>query len=186
MKDTPEKIQAISSRGFLKRVKFTLDFISKKSLWLAVFVSVCMLGLILISTVMRYLVGAPFPFTEEVVGHLFMVAAFLTLPYMTMNDRHVDVTLVYDRLPKKGRFFLRMLASALFFAFCAWFAVVTWEFSYFSLEVGSLSETSEMWLFPWMAVMPIVSGLTALISLFKTVAMLWILISNAGNERSGQ
>src|SRR3546814_20388170 len=52
-----------------------------------------------LSAVMRYVVGAPFSFTEEMVGLFFSALVLLALPYVTLHWQHIEVRILTDRLP---------------------------------------------------------------------------------------
>jgi len=52
-----------------------------------------------LSAIMRYVIGKPFGFTEELVGLLFAALVCLALPYVTARRNHIEITLIFDLLP---------------------------------------------------------------------------------------
>ncbi len=123
-------------------------------LWIAVVSGMLMATFVVLASVMRYFVGSPFRFTEEIVGLLFVALAFMGLPWATMHNRHLRITLIPDMLPAGVRKVADFVAGLLVIAFCAIFAVQSWEFASFSLMLNSRSDMGGIPLFPWMALMP--------------------------------
>lgn len=160
-----------------EKLRRVLNQISEKSLWASALTAIAMVTLVFLSTMARYVFGTPFEFTEEVIGLMFLVSAFLTLPYMTINNEHIEVTLVYGLLSEKGKFMLRLFAYTAFFIFASWFTAISWDFTLFSAVIEARSEVSDLLLFPWTSVMPIASGITAMICLVKILAMIWIALN---------
>ncbi len=95
---------------------------------LAALLAVIMSVFVVLSSVMRYLVGAPFAFTEELVGLLFTAMIFAGLPVCTLRRSHICVTIVPDLLGGASRRFVDRVAYALLFGFCVWFGVLTLEY----------------------------------------------------------
>ncbi|BBK36358.1 hypothetical protein STAQ_14360 [Allostella sp. ATCC 35155] len=131
-----------------------LDRLFTGLLWLAVMAGMAMTSFVVLATVMRYFVGSPFRFTEELVGLLFVALAFLGLPWATMHNRHLRITLILDRLPPALRRAADLLGQALVLVFLAVFAWQSWEFAAFSLMLNSRSDMGGIPLFPWMALLP--------------------------------
>ena len=164
-------------KRLLRNSRTVLNYISGRLHWTAVIAGVTMVTLVILSSFMRYLVGSPFEFTEEVVGLFFLVTAFAALPKLTLYDRHIDVSIIYTRLSRNGRLALKLFSYIVFFIFCAWFTAITWEFARFSAEVTSRTETSGLLLYPWMMVMPLICAITSAICLFKVILIIRVFIS---------
>ena len=131
-----------------------LDRLFTGLLWIAVACGMTMTTFVVLASVMRYFVGSPFRFTEELVGLLFVSVAFLGLPWATMHNRHLRITLIPDKLPAVVRRVTDLLASLLVLAFCVIFAVQSWEFASFSLMLNARSDMGGIPLAPWMMLMP--------------------------------
>jgi TRAP-type C4-dicarboxylate transport system permease small subunit len=120
-----------------------------------------------LAAVMRYLVGAPFHFTEEIVGLLFATMVFLALPYCTYFGRHIHVTLVSERLPARWQPLRAAVAQLLVISFCAYYLVYAWEFVALSWRLRSRSDIAGFTLWPWMAVILLGCVLMALATLLR-------------------
>jgi len=136
---------------------------SKLLLMLSAFSGVLMTLLVSLSAVMRYAVGKPFGFTEELVGLLFSSLVFLALPYVTASRQHIEITLIYDLLPQKTKYFLFVLGTVLASVYMLWFAYYAFEFAYFSFLIGSTSDLGNIALWPWMGLMVVSSAIVAFV-----------------------
>ncbi len=135
-------------------------------IWGATAAGVSLSAFVALSAFMRYLVGAPFAFTEEVVGLLFSAMVFLALPYCTYGDRHIRVTLVRDSLPSSWRRWTALASTLFTVAFCLIYGCFAFEFAWTSLELNARSDIGRIPLWPWMAAMPfacLVMGIAALL-----------------------
>lgn len=112
-------------------------------------------GFVVLSAVMRYFLGTPFAFTEELVGLLYITIIFLTLPFATADRHHITVTAVIELLSLQGNFLVRSIAALVMIAFTGWFAVITWNYAAFAFEIDAESEQSGITLGPWLAVLPL-------------------------------
>jgi TRAP-type C4-dicarboxylate transport system permease small subunit len=133
--------------------------------------AVALCGILLVtaaSVVMRKVVGAPLPFTEELAGLLLCASLFLALPQVTLSGRHVQVALLAERASARGRRVLGGLAALVLLGFCAWFLLEGLPWLAIALRRAIRSEASNLLLWPWMA-LPVVSiavcGLLALLQL---------------------
>lgn len=120
-------------------------------------------GLVVLSVVMRKLVNAPFFFTEELVGLLMGASLFLALPMVTLRADHVRVTIVANALAPRARAALARLAALLGLGFCAWLAIEAVPWLEFAVRLNLQTETSRILLYPWMAVLPVSIILTGVI-----------------------
>lgn len=123
-------------------------------LTLAAAAALAMTALVVLASVMRYVVGAPFRFTEELVALLYAAMMFLTIPLCTLQNKHIGMSLGVEMAGAGGRRILRLLASLVTLAFTICFVVESWKFSAFARELGSRSEQVDFLLWPWMALMP--------------------------------
>ena len=68
---------------------------------------------VVLSSVMRYVVGAPFAFTEELVGLLFTAMIFAGMPVCTLRRTHISVTIIPDLLSDGSRRIVDRVAYAI-------------------------------------------------------------------------
>jgi len=122
--------------------------------------------LVVISAVMRYFVGRPFGFTEELVALMYMSMVFLGIPLVTMNRSHVAVSVLPQRLQLAWSGVLRAGAGLVMIVFCAWFTFEAWGWMDHSRRLHSKSEQADFVLWPWMAVIPVTMAFVTLIALF--------------------
>jgi TRAP-type C4-dicarboxylate transport system permease small subunit len=120
--------------------------------------------LVTLSVVARYLLDAPFRFTEELVGLLMSAALFLALPLAHIERRDVAVTLITDSMPRAVFRVIGILAQAIVFFFCCAIAWDAWHRAAFALRLNLKSEAASLPLAPWMIVMPVSFALLAVVA----------------------
>ncbi|MCC7276373.1 MAG: TRAP transporter small permease [Alphaproteobacteria bacterium] len=125
-----------------------------------------MSALVVIASAMRYLVGSPFDFTEELVALLYMSMVFLAIPLVTMQGTHVNVSVLPQRLQRGLEGPLRIGAGLVMIAFCTWFTIEAYAFVEQSYKFNSKTEQVEILLWPWMSVIPIAMGFVTVIAVF--------------------
>ncbi|MDN3524612.1 TRAP transporter small permease [Halomonas sabkhae] len=126
---------------------------------------VFMTGLVLVSTLMRYLAGSPIGFSDELSGLLFLALSFLSLPHVLNTSQHIRIDMLVRTFSARMAVVANIFANAIFVSFAFIFAYEAWHFMAFSLQIGSKSEISGMLLWPWMALMPLSMLLCILIIL---------------------
>lgn len=136
--------------------------IMRVAMHLATAALVAMTVLVVLSSVMRYFVGAPFRFTEEFVGLLFAAMAFLVWPLATLRNEHIEASFISSRLPERAQPFLRAISAAAMIAFCIIFGWHAYEFAALSLKLDARSDVADLSLFGWMAVMSLICVLVVI------------------------
>jgi TRAP-type C4-dicarboxylate transport system permease small subunit len=153
----------------MKAVFQLLEGITRLLMYTGALAGILLTCFVVLSSVMRYLVRAPFPFTEELVGLLFSAMIFLTLPYCTIKKSHVCVTLVRDMLGGTLRRIADLAAALFMIAFAVIFGILSYDFAAFSYDLGSVTEMGEIILFPWMGLMPLACVLMAVVAVVLMV-----------------
>jgi TRAP-type C4-dicarboxylate transport system permease small subunit len=152
----------------MTRVDAVFASLSQAMLGIAGGAVLAMTALVVLSVVMRYVVGRPFAFTEEVVALLYLTMVFLTLPIGTLRREHIAVGVLTHRARGSMRRALAAAAAMVTVAFAVWFVAETVAFTRFSARLGAQSDHLGMPLWPWMAIMPAIMGLVGIIALRQT------------------
>jgi TRAP-type C4-dicarboxylate transport system permease small subunit len=134
---------------------------------LAAIAAILMTALVFSGAVMRYLVGAPLRFSDELVGLLFVAMAFLALPLGLLQGRHITIDIVTRGLRGPWRRLADLLAVLILIVFAIAFIVVSYQFASFSFLIDSRSEISALLLWPWMAIMPLCMAVALLVALVQ-------------------
>lgn len=134
--------------------------------------AVVIAGFITLATLMRYLVGAPFSFTEEIVGLLFVGMVFTGLPGVTLRGKHISVTIIADSLGAAGRRFLARLASVGTLVFCLWFGWLSWDYLQITLDLDARTAGSRLILWPWTTIPPVACALAAIAAALRVLVPL--------------
>lgn len=139
-------------------------------------------GIIVVSVLMRKFFNMPLFFGEEVVGMLMSVSLFLALPMVTLRGLHVRVSILSAYLKKRSRVLFALissLAALVGIVCCAWLLIDAVPWLEFAIKHNLKTETSRILLYPSMAVLPISICLTGVI--FAARLFGWI----GDNEKNG-
>ncbi|MEM8663740.1 MAG: TRAP transporter small permease [Pseudomonadota bacterium] len=126
-------------------------------------------ALVLAAVVMRYGVGAPFRFTEELSGLLLASTVFLTLPLTVAAHHNIRVNLLADRLHGVWRRLLWVLGQLILLAFAGVFAWQAWASTAFTLRLNLSSDVARVPLGPFMIVMTGAMMLVAAIATWQAL-----------------
>lgn len=151
----------------MQRLEISVHAIARWMIYIATAAGVMLSGFVALASIMRYAVGAPFAFTEEVVGLLFAAMVFLALPYCTLQGKQIEVTFVVERLPMSWRRMSAVAALLFTFAFCLLYGWFAYEFAETSFMLNARSDMGRILLWPWMALMPIGCLLMAVAALVR-------------------
>ncbi len=125
-----------------------------------------MATLVITSSFMRYFVGRPFDFTEELVALLYMSMVYLAFPLVTARRAQITVSVLPERIAVLCSGLLRVCSGLVMIAFCTWFAIEALDFAQYSHRLSSRTEQVDLLLWPWMALIPVTMAFTTLIEIF--------------------
>ena len=151
----------------MSRIEGALGRVSRALLGGAALAVLAMTALVSLSVVMRYVVGSPFAFTEELVALLYLAMVFFTIPISTIRGEHIVVTVCVERAGPRMQRLLALLAAVVMVVFAAWFMVETWAFAAFSRKLEARSDHAGLLLWPWMAIMPATMALVGAIAILR-------------------
>ena len=116
---------------------------------------VCMGGfliLIISDPILRYVVGSPFYWSNEVSTFLMVLMVATGLGATFAKGKHVRLTLIFNRLPVKAQNVLWVILSLLTLVFVGILAYGVMKLAFSSLTLGVLTATAELPYFPWQMV----------------------------------
>jgi TRAP-type C4-dicarboxylate transport system permease small subunit len=139
--------------------------------------------LLVASSLMRYVLGAPIPITEELAALLFLATAFLSLTYGFTERRHVRLELLWNLLPSPWREAAELLGLVLAVVALGFLINVTWSLGMYSYQSAGRSEMTEILLWPWRVLMPACLGLF-LVAVVLRLLMQSITLASRIGQRS--
>jgi len=155
-------------------------------LYVAAAAALTMTALVVLASVMRYLAGSPFRFTEELVALLYLGMVFLTIPNSTVLRQHITVDVLKTRLGPRARKWLGVAALAVTVVFTGWFTVEAYDFAAFAEQIGARTEQVDILLWPWMALMPVTFAIVCLIAASQLLRLLATPPRQAMADQTGQ
>ncbi len=141
-----------------------LEKVCRLSTCLAVLLMAVMAGFVVLSSVMRYAVGAPFHFTEELVGLLFCAMVFLVLPGVQFGNRHIKVDILTARFGPRVTRLQRLSASVLTIVFGVAFGLEAYDYMAYAYQRRSVTYIGDIPLFPWVGVIVLAVGWATLVA----------------------
>ena len=119
-------------------LRFT-DWLNARFAWIVAFLIVPMLGIMIWEIVMRYFFNAPSLWAYEI--SLFLYGGYIVLggAYTFMAGGHVNVDIIWGRLPPRGRALLDVLTSGFIFLFLG---VLFWASLEITINSWKLGETT--------------------------------------------
>lgn len=166
----------------MNRVFTLIDKLAYGLFIVGVLGGIAMAALIFVSTMLRYLIGSPISYSDELAGLLFFSMAFLSLPHVLNKGRHIRIDLLTNALPAPLRRLSEAFSGLVLIAFASIFFYESWDFMSFSMEIDAHSDISNLLLWPWMALMPTAMGLCILIQLRRAFDPAQLAMSEATHE----
>lgn len=125
--------------------------------------------LLVSSSVRRYVLGSPVPFTEELTALLFAALSFLSIVEGFVHDRQIRVGILWRKLPHPLRNWTMIAGHVFTLVVLGWLARWTFEFALVSVELGSRTYVSGLLLWPWMMLIPVSLALLCLAVVVRTL-----------------
>lgn len=147
-----------------------IELLGKVLTRISVFASMLMAALVVLGVTMRYLVGAPLSFSDEIVGLLFVLIAFTILPACELYGKNITVTLLVDSFPPGVRAVCRVISQILVLVFSVALGLLAWEFAMVSARFNASMASLDFSLVPWILIMPVtlvVLGIVAIVRMFR-------------------
>ncbi|GAA0402052.1 hypothetical protein GCM10009133_08530 [Cocleimonas flava] len=144
-----------------------IDFTAKSFFKIGVFSGAVMALLVLVSTLLRYVLGQPISFSDELAGLLFLTMAFTTFPHILNESGHISLDLLIKRMPSFLQKICAYFGMLVFITFAVVFTYQAWKYMGFSKQINSRTDVSGILLWPWMALMPLSMILCVIVEINK-------------------
>lgn len=147
-----------------------IETTSRALMLVSVFGGMAMAALVVLGVAMRYFVGSPLAFSDELVGLLFVLIAFAILPSSELRHRNISVTLITDMMSPRLKTVARIARLVLVIAFALAFSKLAIDFAITSATFGARMDSLNVSIVPWILIIPIaalLAGLIALVRLFR-------------------
>jgi len=121
--------------GFLKNTDRGLKWVDKGLLTLTGAVLVFLTVMIFVDVCLRFLFNAPLPASAESTELMMPYIAFGALAYTLASGTHIRITLLIDRMSRRGKASLEVVTSLFGFLFCAYLTYKGWIFFWESFAI---------------------------------------------------
>lgn len=153
----------------LKRIGIVLDRIAYTSGYVAGWVLMLMMALIIVEVISRYVMRHPLMLADEMSAYMLVFISIVGLAYTMSIRGHVRINFVVNLTPPRFRSWLRLVTLTLFLAYSSVATVVSYQLAIQGYTRGMQSNTYIMtpW---WIPMTSIPLGFTLLtLSLIATV-----------------
>jgi TRAP-type mannitol/chloroaromatic compound transport system permease small subunit len=110
------------------------------------YVLATMMPIVTYEVIRRYLFNSPTIWGMESTTYLFCLSVALGGGWAYLNDAHVRVDILYDRLSPKGKAFMGLVNFPLMLLFLVGLVFASWKQAVFSISMRELS--GSLWDFP--------------------------------------
>lgn len=84
----------------------------------------------------RLILNKPFAGTAEIVSSIIIIVCFLEIPYVAVKGAHVRTTMLYDKVGRKGKLAIDIVAAALGVLVYAFIIRASWANLINAIEIG--------------------------------------------------
>lgn len=125
-------------------------------------------GLIFVQVVLRFIFNTGFSWGEEIARYLFVWSVFVSVPYISRNNKHVGVSFLRDMLPDKLKKMVAIITDILAIVLI----VVMLKYSWSNVQLTNLYQdraTSVDISMNWLYMAPVVGFALMLIRTIQTL-----------------
>jgi len=172
-----ERLRKDFNMRLLRKLLSIIDSISEWTGKIFSFVTLALMIVVVYDVAMRYIINRPTEWGLEMNGFLLLAITFLGGGYALLNDAHVKLDVIQDRLPPRGRAMVDLVTYLVFFLVCIvllqYGSQVAWD------SLRSNTKTPSMWgppMWPSQMLIPIGAVLIGLQGLAKWIRDLYMLV----------
>ncbi|MBN1957260.1 MAG: TRAP transporter small permease [Desulfuromonadales bacterium] len=111
-------------KTFLKKLCRVINRISEIGELLTEIMIVVLALMIFYEVIARYIFRNPSVYTVEISEYIMIFITFISAGWVLQQDRHINMTILVDRLSSKARSILKVLTSSITMAYCL---VIIWK-----------------------------------------------------------
>ena len=138
----------MSTRG-TKSLLWVANLVIKTSGFISYACMVAMMLLVISDPFMRYMVGMPLYWSNEVSTFLMVAMAYTGLGIVFAKGGHIRVTLIFNRLPHRIRNILWIIIASLATLYIGILTYAVARLARVSFKVGRVTPTAELPYYPW-------------------------------------
>jgi TRAP-type mannitol/chloroaromatic compound transport system permease small subunit len=129
----------------MNAIKIYLRIVDTMSEWIGLSVAVlipCMMIVLTIEVVARYFFQNPTVWVYDMAIFMFGYCGLLAGAYVLKHGGHINVDLIYERLPVRWQAILDVISAFVFFFLIILIIIYGWETAYMALSYGDRTHSS--------------------------------------------
>ena len=145
--------------SLVRKIELIQQYIAHVARWSAYVSAVGIFSIVLLlvgSSLKRYLFQQPIHVTEELGGLLFLATTFLGLTYGFVKNRHVRLEVFWRKIPSPWNNVTEAIGYVLCIGGLTILVRETWALTAFSYDIQGKSVMTELLLWPWRLIMPVI------------------------------
>ena len=126
--------------------------------------NICLTGMLVLvfsNVMLRYIFRRPIHWGDEVMTYLMILVAFLGFGYNLINNRHIRMTALVEKLSEKSKNIVGLITSIIALVYFVFLIVAGIKLTLDSFEIGYFSLDTGLLIGPWQTTMCI--GLAVLL-----------------------
>jgi TRAP-type C4-dicarboxylate transport system permease small subunit len=149
--------------------------------------NLCMAGMLILvclNVILRYVFGQPIYWGDEVMIYLMILMVFLGFGYMLIENRHVRMTAVMERLSVRTQNILWVIISLLGVGYFVFLLLAGLYITSDSFQIGFISTITGWPIGPWQVVICLGLGVLLMASIWFTVNRIRIALGGRSEKQT--
>ena len=133
--------------------------------------NICLSGMLILvfsNVMLRYVFKRPIHWGDEIMTYLMILVAFLGFGYNLINNRHVRMTALVEKLSFRAKDIVRLITSIIALVYFCFLMVAGIKLAMDSFETGYFSQDTGLPIGPWQVLMCIGIGVLLVATILYT------------------
>lgn len=158
--------------------------ITNAAMFLANICLAAMMFLVCLNVILRYVFGRPLYWGDEVMIYLMILMVFLGFGYMLIENRHVRMTAIMERLSVRTQNIMWVIISLLGIGYFIFLLLAGLYITVDSFQIGFISTITGWPIGPWQVVMCIGLAILLMASVWFTINRVRIALGGRSEKKT--
>jgi C4-dicarboxylate transporter DctQ subunit len=158
--------------------------ITDAAMFLANICLAAMMLLVCLNVILRYVFGQPIYWGDEVMIYLMILMVFLGFGYMLIENRHVRMTAIMERLSVRTQNIMWVVISLLGIGYFIFLLLAGLYITMDSFQIGFISTITGLPIGPWQVVMCLGLAILLMASIWFTINRIRIALGGRSEKQT--
>lgn len=136
-------------------------------------VTIIMMLMVVVDVIMRFTLNKPILGSVEIASYMLSIIAFTTIPFVESERMHIAIPLLFDRLPKKVRFFVSALVGFIGIGILALLALTSYLLATEYIGRGKVTAVLSIPIYPFVFIASVCITLYTIILIVNTIEYIY-------------